>query len=99
MGEKLSDWLVKQGWKRLDDGKTLYSGEGDRFRKPTGYAAHGELWIAPWEHYSSPGSAIIDTCSLIAGYFIDEDRASHEYVFGPAAKQLAKAITAFNKGG
>jgi hypothetical protein len=95
MGETLSEWLNKHGWRQLD-GRTLYSGEGEKFRKPEGYAAHGEIWIAPVVKHAA-GNWIIDQCSLVAGYFVDEENASHEYVFGPAAKQLAKAIEKFNK--
>lgn len=91
MGNSLSDWLVKHGWRQLD-GKTLYSGEGEKFRPPTGYDAHGEIWVAP-----DKWMRVMFLHPLIAGYFVDEEDASHEYVFGPAAKQLAKAIEQFNK--
>ena len=99
MGNSLSDWLVKHGWRQLD-GKTLYSAEGERFHKPEGYAAHGEVWLAPVVLPPvTPGNTDLrnPVSAGIAGYFVDEENASHEYVFGPAAKQLAKAIEKFNK--
>jgi hypothetical protein len=40
---------------------------------------------------------LLSIAPYIAGYFVDEENASHEYVFGPAAEQLAKAIEKFNK--
>jgi hypothetical protein len=90
MGETLSEWLIKHGWKQLE-GSTLYSGEGEKFRKPKGYDAHGEIWIAPMSF------GLLSIAPYIAGYFVDEENASHEYVFGPAAEQLAKAIAARDK--
>lgn len=102
MGEKLSDWLKRRGWRQLA-GKTLYSGEGEKFQKcegsrgTLGYDAHGELWASPDCGWSG-GVRPEDFNSDYAGYFVDEENATHEYVFGPAAKKLAKAIEQFNKG-
>jgi len=92
MGEKLSDWLTSHGWVQLP-GSTLYSGEGEKFRKPKGYDAHGEIWVAP---KTVTGDPLVS--SLIAGYFVDKERGMHEYVFGPAAEELAKAITECDEG-
>jgi hypothetical protein len=105
MNITLADWLKQHGWERLDGGM-FYSREGSELVdaptawSPSNCCHESAIWVnrrfTPAPEGWSGG--YIDPLSRVAGYFTDEDVHLFEYTFGPAAKELAKAITQYRAG-